>query len=124
MRGGDGRPVSGRVALVGDAAGLVDPLSGDGMYEAFLSGRLAADAVLSGDVSLYADTFATAFAPSEALSWRAKRAFDRFPRTAFWLARAPLSWRVFQRVVRGEQTASDARGLSAAPFRLLRALGA
>ena len=27
----------GRVLLVGDAAGLVDPLSGDGMYEAFTS---------------------------------------------------------------------------------------
>ena len=36
----------GRAAIVGDAAGLVDPVSGDGMFEAFLSGRLAADAVL------------------------------------------------------------------------------
>ena len=36
---------SGRVLLVGDAAGLVDPLSGDGIYEAFVSARLAADAV-------------------------------------------------------------------------------
>ena len=35
----------GRVLLVGDAAGLVDPLSGDGMYEAFVSARLAAGAV-------------------------------------------------------------------------------
>ena len=33
----------GRVLLVGDAAGLVDPLSGDGMYEAFVSAELAAD---------------------------------------------------------------------------------
>ena len=37
----------GRVLLVGDAAGLVDPLSGDGMYEAFTSAALAADAVLT-----------------------------------------------------------------------------
>ena len=36
--------------LVGDAAGLVDPLSGDGMYEAFTSARLAADAILAGDL--------------------------------------------------------------------------
>jgi protoheme IX farnesyltransferase len=34
-----------------------------------------------------------------------------------------LSWRVFQRVVRGEQRASEARGLAAAPLRVLRALG-
>src|SRR5207302_2961072 len=33
MRGASRRPVAGRVALVGDAAALVDPLSGDGMYE-------------------------------------------------------------------------------------------
>ena len=36
----------GRALLVGDAAGLVDPLSGDGMYEAFTSAKLAADAVI------------------------------------------------------------------------------
>ncbi len=35
----------GRVLLVGDAAGLVDPLSGDGMYEAFVSAELAAAAI-------------------------------------------------------------------------------
>ena len=32
--------------LAGDAAGLVDPLSGDGMYEAFVSARLASGAAL------------------------------------------------------------------------------
>ncbi len=39
-------PVRGRALLVGDAAGLVDPLSGDGIFEALLSSRLAAEAVL------------------------------------------------------------------------------
>ena len=43
----------GRVLLVGDAAGLVDPLSGDGMYEAFVSARLAADAIVAGDLEGY-----------------------------------------------------------------------
>ena len=38
--------VRGRVMLAGDAAGLVDPLSGDGMYEAFVSARLASGAAL------------------------------------------------------------------------------
>ena len=38
----------GRALLVGDAAGLVDPLSGDGMYEAFVSARLAAEAIVAG----------------------------------------------------------------------------
>ena len=43
-RVGAATPAVGRVVLVGDAAGLVDPLSGDGMYEAFVSARLAAEA--------------------------------------------------------------------------------
>src|SRR5438067_1531688 len=84
FRDGARTPVAGRVALVGDAAGLVDPLSGDGMYEAFVSGRLAAEAVLARDLGAYGAAYSDAFAASEALSWRAKRAFDRFPRTAFW----------------------------------------
>ena len=130
MRGAVRRPVAGRVLVVGDAAGLVDPLSGDGMYEAFVSGRLAASATLdllagrARDLEPYALAFASEFAPLERVSWRVKLAFERFPALAFWVARTSLSWRVFQDVVRGEQTASEARGLRAAPFRLLQALGA
>ena len=37
MRRLGARAASGRMLLVGDAAGLVDPLSGDGIYEAFVS---------------------------------------------------------------------------------------
>ena len=44
-------PARDNVVLVGDAAGLVDPLSGDGMYEAFTSARLAADAIVAGDLT-------------------------------------------------------------------------
>ena len=48
-----GVPAGGRVLLVGDAAGLVDPLSGDGIYEAFVSARLAADAIVGGRLDEY-----------------------------------------------------------------------
>ena len=44
-RTGDRPITAGRVLLTGDAAGLVDPMSGEGIYAAFVSGRLAADAV-------------------------------------------------------------------------------
>jgi geranylgeranyl reductase family protein len=125
MRGASRRPVSGRVLLVGDAAGLVDPLSGDGMYEAFVSGRLAAETILAGGgLEPYAERFAATFAPLEAVSWRAKLAFERFPRLAFRLATTNLSWRLFQAVVLGEQAASDTHGFRGAPLRLLQALGA
>ena len=130
MRGARRRPTRGGLLLVGDAAGLVDPLSGDGMYEAFVSGRLAADAAsdfLAGRTSSldgYAHAFAATFAAPEALSWRAKVAFDRFPAVAFWLARTSISWRVFQTVVRGEASASEITGFTGAPLRVLQALGA
>jgi flavin-dependent dehydrogenase len=40
-------PAAGRALLVGDAAGLVNPLQGEGIAQAMGSGRLAAEAILS-----------------------------------------------------------------------------
>jgi flavin-dependent dehydrogenase len=100
------------------------------MYEAFVSGRLAAEAALellvgrAVDLEPYAASFATAFAPLERVSWRAKVAFERFPGLAYRLARTGISWRLFQAVVRGDQTASEAGGLRGAPLKVLQALGA
>ena len=42
-----------RTLLVGDAAGLVDPFSGEGIRFAIKSGRLAAEAILFGHVERY-----------------------------------------------------------------------
>ena len=41
-------PARGRVLLAGDAAGLVNPLQGEGIAQAMASGRAAAEAVLAG----------------------------------------------------------------------------
>jgi menaquinone-9 beta-reductase len=41
-------PAAGRVLLAGDAAGLVNPLQGEGISEAMLSGHSAAHAILAG----------------------------------------------------------------------------
>ena len=38
-------PAAGRVLLVGDAAGLVNPLQGEGIAQAMTSGRAAAEAI-------------------------------------------------------------------------------
>jgi geranylgeranyl reductase family protein len=129
MRGAARMPVRGRLALVGDAAALVDPLSGDGMYEAFVSGRLASEAALdllagrSSSLEPYAAAFAAKFAPLETLSWRTKLAFERFPALAYRVAITPLAWRLFQAIVRGEHSVSETRGLRGAPLRVLAALG-
>jgi geranylgeranyl reductase family protein len=44
----------GRVLLVGDAAGLMDPLLGEGIRHAVDSGKMAAESVLMGDPRSYA----------------------------------------------------------------------
>ena len=122
-------PARGRALLVGDAAGLVDPLTGDGMYEAFVSARLAAEAsldVLAGraeTVEPYADRLTEALGPLAGASWGAKVALDRYPRVVFELARAPLVWPVVERLVRGDISApSEARGLARPPLKAIAAL--
>jgi geranylgeranyl reductase family protein len=122
-------PARGRTLLVGDAAGLVDPLTGDGMYEAFVSARLGAEAaldVLAGraeTVEPYTERLAKALGSLADASWGAKVALDRYPRTTFALARAPLVWPVVERLVRGDISApSEARGLARPPLKAIAAL--
>ncbi|MGH3083673.1 MAG: hypothetical protein ACRDNP_06355, partial [Gaiellaceae bacterium] len=109
-------PARGRTALVGDAAGLVDPVSGDGIYEALLSAQLAADAALdiiagrTTDFSGYAEELQQVLALSAAASWRAKLALERFPRLSFALLQAPQAWRAMEQLMRADATHPGAIG--------------
>jgi geranylgeranyl reductase family protein len=124
MRRAGDRARSGRVLLVGDAAGLVDPLSGDGMYEAFVSSRLAAEAALSGDLDGYEPALDRALGRSFAASWKAKYALERAPRLIFGVAQLPPVWGFVSAFLRGDLAhPGDARGLVRAPLRLVDALG-
>ena len=124
-------PVSrGRVLLVGDAAGLVDPLSGDGMYEAFVSSRLAAETALellegrASTLDAYALRLEASLGRTLTASWKAKYALDRFPRLVYGVARLPLVWGFTSAFLRGDLThPGDAKGLVRAPLRLVDALG-
>ena len=52
----DGQPdqvVAGNACIVGDAAGLVNPVSFGGIRTALVSGRMAADAIARKDLGLY-----------------------------------------------------------------------
>jgi geranylgeranyl reductase family protein len=129
LRRGGFVPARGRALLVGDAAGLVDPLTGDGMYEAFVSARLAADAALDvlaarvETVEPYTAKLAEAVGALAKASWGAKLALDRYPRTTFALARAPLVWPVVERLVRGDIKApNEARGLARPPLKAIAVL--
>ena len=116
-------PAAGRVLLVGDAAGLVDPLSGDGMYEAFVSGKLAAEAILTSDRESYAPRLATALDHHATASWAAKKAMDKHPAVCFWAARSPGVFGIVAGLLAGEVRHPDeARGLARPPLRLLARL--
>ena len=113
-------PASDNVLLVGDAAGLVDPLSGDGMYEAFASARLASEAILGGDVPGYATALAQALDHHAGASWVAKRAVDRHPAVCYWAARSPGVFGVVAGLLRGDvEHPSEAKGLARPPLRLV-----
>jgi flavin-dependent dehydrogenase len=111
------------VLLVGDAAGLVDPLSGDGMYEAFVSAKLAADAVVEGRPQDYEAALSGALDRHAAASWKAKRAVDRYPRACIWALRAPGVFDVVAGLLRGELShPSDAPLVARPPLRVLSRL--
>ena len=121
--------VQGRALLIGDAAGVVDPLTGDGMYEAILTGKLASDAILdllegrAAGLDGYETAVRRVLGPLAAASWGAKVAFDRFPRATFMLARVPLVWRAVEGLMRGELShPGAARGLARGPLRAIQAL--
>ncbi len=89
-----GTPIaSGRALLVGDAAGLIDPVSGDGMYECFVSAELATTSILdllagrAGGLEAYGVALDAAVAPLHRASWKLKHALDRWPQRE--LARCP-----------------------------------
>jgi flavin-dependent dehydrogenase len=125
-----GSPLScGRTLVVGDAAGLVDPLSGDGMYEAFLSGQLAAEAVLDvlagreETVEPYERRLNARLARHLWAAWSVKGALERFPRSAFALSRTRIVWRAVERVVRGDVAdVTQVRGLARPPLKALALL--
>ncbi len=89
----------GRAAVVGDAAGLVDPLSGDGIFEAILSAKLASEAaldVLAGreaGMEPYQGRLRRALATHAATAWAAKVALERAPALTFHALRSPVMGR-------------------------------
>ena len=119
----------GRAAVIGDAAGLVDPFSGDGIFEALLSARLAAEATLdllagrAHTLEPYHDALTARLARLSAFSWGLKGAVDRFPRLSLAAVRVPAAWPVIEAIVRGDLDNPDrVGGRARAPVGVLRAL--
>jgi geranylgeranyl reductase family protein len=74
-----------RCLLVGDAAGLADPLFGEGIRYAITSARLAAEAIASDDLSGYETAIWQEIGHSLATAALTARVFYRWPRGCFQL---------------------------------------
>jgi flavin-dependent dehydrogenase len=119
-----------RTLLVGDAAGLIDPVSGDGMYECFVSSKLATAAVLdllgghTSSLEPYEGAVEAALAPLHRASWAFKQALDRWPRLSWRFARTQLVWDTVERLLLGELSApAEQQGIARLPLRALDLLG-
>jgi len=119
----------GRALLVGDAAGLIDPVSGDGMFEGFLSSQYAVEAVLdvlqgrAESLDPYGPRLAKRLATHLWASWGAKVALDRYPRATFRLATTKLVWQSVERLVQGEVAdVGGIRGLARPPLKAIALL--
>lgn len=108
-RAGVGPLCRGRALLVGDAAGLVDPFLGEGIYYAIRSGQLAAGAILmaagnGGDLVGYQEAISTEIIPElEAAGWLSRLA-HRLPWLWFKaLKRRPGAIGFYRKVLMGEE---------------------
>ena len=120
----------GRALLVGDAAGLVDPLWGDGMYSAFVSSRLATQAaveLLAGRATTlesYAGSVVSELGLMMEFAWNAKVALDRFPRLALGALISAPGWHMVENMLRGEiREPGVERGIAGIAVRCFEAWG-
>jgi flavin-dependent dehydrogenase len=78
------RVAGGRAVLVGDAAGFIDPVTGEGLYRAFRSAAMAADALLAaehgrqGVLEAYDRRLRSEYARKDAISYLFQ-VFMRYP---------------------------------------------
>ena len=108
------RIARGNVVVAGDAAGLVDPMTGEGIHMAFESGRLAAKQamrVLSGeanDMSGYERAVDRRLQPELTVSRKLQELFNFAPPPYLALMRrSDKFWLLFAHLLRGELTYLD-----------------
>lgn len=112
----------GRALLAGDAAGLMDPLMGEGVRHAVDSGRMAAAAVLADDLSGYTRRVQREIGTDFLWGLRWARAFYEHPWGCFELGvRNPRFVKEFVRLLAGQTTYRRMAAL--APLNLLLGMG-
>ena len=71
-------------AMIGDAAGFTDPITGEGLYYALRSGELLAEAILAGNPALYLSKLKRDFLPELVMAARVANRFF----TGQWMGEA------------------------------------
>lgn len=110
-----GRFSSGNVLVAGDAAGLTDPLTGEGIYYAIRSGTLAAETALStlrgsGSPEMYTAMINKELIPELSEANRIRYLFNTAPKKIHEFVRDnDRAWRAFGKVLRGERNYHDVR---------------
>ena len=95
----------GNAIVAGDAAGLLDPFTREGISFALRSGRWAGEAAASADLDGYVSRVERELQPEIEAGARMLRVFERHPRLVhLGIGRVPLGGRTFLRVCRGETT--------------------
>jgi geranylgeranyl reductase family protein len=107
----------GRMLLLGDAAGLVDPLSGEGIYNAIRSAKLAAPVIStqlrdpsSVDLHMYQKVVEDIMLPELRIARRLHRIFSWFPHGSYLaLSRSDRVWRGACGIANGRHNYGDIR---------------
>jgi len=117
-----------RALLVGDAAGLIDAFTGDGIYYGLRSARLAVSAIddcLSGKASSllhYEQAVNTQLMPELRLARTLAQRSSWMPKAHYnLLKRSDRAWQAFCDILRGEKTYLDFKG-ELVPLRVLLSL--
>ncbi len=118
-------PVStpdGRILLAGDAAGLINPLFGDGILHAVKSGRLAAQTVATGEAAAYTRRVHAEFGPNFDAALKLARVFYQWTGLIYKHGvKRPGATRSAARLLAGEAPFTDAA--ERAMRRLRQAMG-
>ncbi len=118
-----------RALLVGDAAGLVDPFTAEGIYYAIKSGQIAARELAGAlergelDLSSYSRRINSEINSDFRYAWRLTQVFYRFPHLAYRIfVRSISTQNAMNQVAGGESTYRQmlwnvAKGLARIPFK-------
>ncbi|MCH8090198.1 MAG: geranylgeranyl reductase family protein [Chloroflexi bacterium] len=115
---------NGQGLLIGDAAGLIDPFSGDGIYYAIKSAKIASSALLralgteASGLGGYQGVVDRDIMPERRVAAAMLTIFNWAPFLYFqWLKRHQLPWRMACKTIRGDREYTDVRN-KLGPMRL------